>query len=132
MSQNEFDFIARNGRKLRSFWRLPNAVWWVARIGTAGYPPRVRRRLAVTNIIAAMVSLMTIPYILASRSLLTLPVAPSDYQAAARLCDRAELGLRAGDSLHIAVAVTNGLPIATLDKVMEAACGLIAHPTTPI
>lgn len=64
MAQNEFDFIARNGRKLRSFWRLPNAVWWVARIGTAGYPPRVRRRLAVTNIIAAMVSLMTIPYIL--------------------------------------------------------------------
>lgn len=69
---------------------------------------------------------------LVSRSLLTLPVAPSDYQAAARLCDRAELGLRAGDSLHIAVAVTNGLPIATLDKAMEAACGLIAHPTTPI
>nr|WP_246780542.1 adenylate/guanylate cyclase domain-containing protein [Rhizobium sp. AQ_MP] len=48
---------------MRSFWRLPNAVWWVARIGTAGYPPRIRRRLAVTNVIAAMVSLMTIPYI---------------------------------------------------------------------
>ncbi len=64
MSQDEFDFIARNGRRLRSFWRLPNAVWWVARIGTAGYPPRIRRRLAVTNVISAMVSLMTIPYIL--------------------------------------------------------------------
>jgi class 3 adenylate cyclase len=64
VSQDEFDFIARNGRRLRSFWRLPNAVWWVARIGTAGYPPRLRRRLAVTNVISAMVSLMTIPYIL--------------------------------------------------------------------
>lgn len=64
MSQDEFDFIARNRRRLRSFWRLPNAVWWVARIGTAGYPPRLRRRLAVTNVISAMVSLMTIPYIL--------------------------------------------------------------------
>jgi class 3 adenylate cyclase len=64
VSQDEFDFIARNGRRLRSFWRLPNAVWWVARIGTAGYPPRIRRRLAVTNVISAMVSLMTIPYIL--------------------------------------------------------------------
>jgi adenylate cyclase len=63
VSQHEFDFIARNGRRLRSFWRLPNAVWWVARIGTAGYPPRIRRRLAVTNVISAMVSLMTIPYI---------------------------------------------------------------------
>jgi class 3 adenylate cyclase len=64
VSQDEFDFIARNGRRLRSFWRLPNAVWWVARIGTAGHPPRLRRRLAVTNVISAMVSLMTIPYIL--------------------------------------------------------------------
>lgn len=64
MAQNEYDFIARNGRKFRSFWRLPNAVWWVARIGTSGYPPRIRRRLAVTNVISAMVSLMTIPYIL--------------------------------------------------------------------
>jgi adenylate cyclase len=64
VSQDEFDFIARNRRRLRSFWRLPNAVWWVARIGTAGYPPRLRRRLAVTNVISAMVSLMTIPYIL--------------------------------------------------------------------
>lgn len=64
MSLNEFDFIAHGRRKLRSFWRLPNAVWWVARIGTAGYPPRIRRRLAVTNVIAAMISLMTIPYIL--------------------------------------------------------------------
>lgn len=63
MSQYELDFIARNGHRLRSFWRLPNAVWWVARIGTSGYPPRIRRRLAVTNLIAAMVSLMTIPYI---------------------------------------------------------------------
>jgi adenylate cyclase len=36
----------------------------VARIGTAGYPPPIRRRLAVTNLISAMVSLMTIPYIL--------------------------------------------------------------------
>jgi len=57
VSQPEFDFMAQNGLKPRSFWRLPNAVWWVARIGTAGYPPRIRRRLAVTNVIAAMVSL---------------------------------------------------------------------------
>lgn len=56
--------IAQEGLRRRSTWRLPNAVWWVARIGTAGYPPRIRRRLAVTNIISAMVSLMTIPYIL--------------------------------------------------------------------
>jgi class 3 adenylate cyclase len=39
-------------------------LWWVARIGTGGYPPRIRRRLAVTNVISAMVALITIPYIM--------------------------------------------------------------------
>jgi len=65
---------------------------------------------------------------LISSSLVMLPVASPDFHAAARLCDRSELGLRAGDSLHIAVAVSSGLPIATLDKVMAAACNVIAHP----
>lgn len=69
---------------------------------------------------------------LVSRSLVTLPVTASDYQNAARLCDRTELGLRAGDSLHIAIAVNAGLPIATLDKTMETACGAITHPVTVI
>lgn len=69
---------------------------------------------------------------LVTRSLVTLPVSPSDYHAAARLCDRTELGLRAGDSLHIAIAVSNGLPLATLDKVMAGACSTIAHPMLPI
>ncbi|QEE44388.1 type II toxin-antitoxin system VapC family toxin [Rhizobium sp. WL3] len=65
---------------------------------------------------------------LVSRSLVVLPVASPDFHAAARLCDRSELGLRAGDSLHIAIAVRSGLPIVTLDKVMAAACSAIAHP----
>lgn len=62
------------------------------------------------------------------RSLVMLPAALPDFHAAARLCDRTELGLRAGDSLHIAIAVSSGLPIATLDKVMAAACHVIGHP----
>lgn len=65
---------------------------------------------------------------LVSRSLVVLPVASQDFHAAARLCDRSELSLRAADSLHIAIAVRTGLPIATLDKVMAAACTAIAHP----
>ncbi|WP_210314841.1 type II toxin-antitoxin system VapC family toxin [Rhizobium sp. AQ_MP] len=69
---------------------------------------------------------------LVSRSLVTLNVTPSDYQTAARLCDRTELGLRAGDSLHIAISVNAGLPIATLDKTMSQACSTIVHPVTSI
>lgn len=69
---------------------------------------------------------------LARRSLVTLPISPSDYHAAARLCDRVELGLRAGDSLHIAIAISAGLPIATLDKVMATACDTLAHPVIPV
>ncbi|MFN3720443.1 MAG: type II toxin-antitoxin system VapC family toxin [Rhizobium rhizophilum] len=65
---------------------------------------------------------------LVSRSLVVLPVASPDFHAAARLCDRSELGLRAGDSLHIAIAVRSGLPISTLDKVMAVACHVIGHP----
>jgi predicted nucleic acid-binding protein len=69
---------------------------------------------------------------LVTRSLVTLQVTPSEYHAAARLCDRTELGLRAGDSLHIAIAVSNGLKVATLDKIMATACSTIAHPVIAI
>lgn len=69
---------------------------------------------------------------LVSRSLVLLPATLSDFHAAARLCDRSELGLRAGDSLHIAIGVSHGLPIVTLDKVMAAACEVIAHPVQRI
>ncbi|SMC60610.1 adenylate/guanylate cyclase domain-containing protein [Rhizobium sp. RU36D] len=60
----ELELLAAHGRPARSRWRLPNFLWLIARIGTAGYPPRIRRRLAVTNVISSMVSLMTVPYIL--------------------------------------------------------------------
>ncbi|UJW74233.1 adenylate/guanylate cyclase domain-containing protein [Rhizobium sp. SL42] len=64
MSSDELELIAPGTRGRRSPWRLPVVLWWIARIGTTGYSPRVRRRLAVTNVISAMYSLITIPYIL--------------------------------------------------------------------
>jgi len=60
-------------------------------------------------------------------SLLTLPISPSHFAMAAALVDRAELGLRAGDALHLAVAAANGSAIATLDTVQAKAapaCGV--------
>ncbi|MBR0554985.1 type II toxin-antitoxin system VapC family toxin [Ciceribacter sp. L1K23] len=59
---------------------------------------------------------------LLSTSLNVLQVNASDYLAAARFCDREELGLRAGDGLHVAVAMYGGLSLATLDVKLAEAC----------
>jgi uncharacterized protein len=65
---------------------------------------------------------------LVARSLISLPVGNADYPAAARLCDRLELGLRAADSLHLVVALNAGLPMATLDSILAKACTAVGLP----
>jgi len=46
------------------FWgQLTQIAGWWARIGTAGLEPYLARRLAVINVLSAMVSVMTMPYI---------------------------------------------------------------------
>ena len=54
-------------------------------------------------------------------NLTLVPVPPDAYDLAARFCDRHELGLRAGDALHLAVASLGGHSLATLDAVMAKA-----------
>lgn len=54
-------------------------------------------------------------------SFTTLPVLPSHYRTAAAFADRHELGLRAGDALHMALAADHGLTLATLDERMAEA-----------
>lgn len=44
-----------------------------------------------------------------------------DFQRAARLCDRWQSGLRAGDALHLAIAEQRGLTVCTLDQGMLTA-----------
>ena len=48
-------------------------------------------------------------------SLITLPVLPAHFATATTYADQLDLGLRAGDALHLAVAAANGCAIATLD-----------------
>lgn len=54
-------------------------------------------------------------------SLADILVIPDHFETAARLCDRPDLGLRAGDALHIAVAQSGGLTLVTFDKAMADA-----------
>ena len=62
---------------------------------------------------------------LRNASLAVLPVTPACFAAAAVYVEQADLGLRAGDALHLAVAAANGCALATLDRVQgKAATGL--------
>jgi hypothetical protein len=46
-----------------------------------------------------------------------LPVTRQDFRKAANFCERPETGLRAADALHLAIAVSAGATLVTLDKV---------------
>lgn len=67
---------------------------------------------------------------LVSDSFLTLPLAEGAFRAAARLADRAETGLRAGDALHLAIAAEEGLVLATLDRRLAEAGAILGLATT--
>ena len=51
-----------------------------------------------------------------SENLRRLSVEAADFDTAARLCSDDTSGLRAGDSLHLAVASRWGMPFVSLDK----------------
>jgi predicted nucleic acid-binding protein len=53
---------------------------------------------------------------LAAESLTVLPVGSEQFRAAARYVDQQDLGLRADDALHLAIAATHGTTLCTLDK----------------
>ena len=53
---------------------------------------------------------------LVSESLTVLPVISRQFRAAAAFVDRHELGLRAGDAVHLAVAAAHGASLHTLDR----------------
>lgn len=58
---------------------------------------------------------------LMSESLTTLAITAPHFRAAAKFVDRHELGLRAGDALHLAVASAHGATVHTLDRRMAEA-----------
>lgn len=54
-------------------------------------------------------------------SLVLIPVLPIHFRAAAQYLDRHDLGLRAADALHLAVASDRGATLVTLDRRLRAA-----------
>ena len=54
-------------------------------------------------------------------NLTLVPVPPEAFDLAALCCDLHELGLRAGDALHVAVAALGGHRLATLGGAMAKA-----------
>ncbi|ATE64396.1 type II toxin-antitoxin system VapC family toxin [Rhizorhabdus dicambivorans] len=66
---------------------------------------------------------------LVAESFVMLDVSGSHFRTAARFVDQRELGLRAGDALHLAVASYHGATVYTLDERLAAAGPLLAVPT---
>lgn len=65
-------------------------------------------------------------------SLADIVVVPDHFETAAVFCDRPDLGLRAGDALHLAVAQSGGLSLVTLDRTMKAAALQLGIPAEQI
>jgi len=57
-----------------------------------------------------------------------IPVLSADFRRAADLCDRWQLGLRAGDALHLAIAERHDLTVCTLDRGMWTAAEALGLP----
>lgn len=66
---------------------------------------------------------------LAVDSFTTLPVSSAHFQTAARFADQTELGIRAGDALHLAVARECGATLCTLDARLAESGALLGITT---
>jgi predicted nucleic acid-binding protein len=65
---------------------------------------------------------------LVERSLNVLPISSGDFRAAARLSDQHQIGLRAGDALHLAICAAHGLRMITLDQTLARAAITLTVP----
>lgn len=61
-------------------------------------------------------------HLLVAQSFTVIPVTTRHFRTAARFVDQHDLGLRAGDALHVAVASEHGASVHTLDRRLAAAC----------
>jgi predicted nucleic acid-binding protein len=67
-----------------------------------------------------------------AESLVLVPVANPHFTTAATFADRHDLGLRAGDALHLAIASQTGATLVTFDRVLAAAALEVGVPVEPL
>jgi len=65
-------------------------------------------------------------------SLRELAVTPDHFESAARFCDRPDLGLRASDALHLAIAASANVQLLTLDERMAEIAPRLGIPVEPL
>ena len=65
---------------------------------------------------------------LALDSFTIFKVSAGQFRAAARFADRHDLGLRAGDALHLAIVAENGATLCTLDRALATASVALGVP----
>ncbi len=61
-----------------------------------------------------------------------VPINSHHFGVAARFADRHELGLRAADALHLAVAMEQGATVCTFDQRMAAAAAALGVSVQPL
>ncbi|QCI79784.1 type II toxin-antitoxin system VapC family toxin [Hankyongella ginsenosidimutans] len=69
---------------------------------------------------------------LQSEIFVSVLVAGNHFDVAARFADQHDLGLRAGDALHLAIASSAGHRLATLDKIMAEAAPKLGVPVVTV
>lgn len=79
--------------------------------------------------LASRAMVLSVLATLLAESLTVLPVAAETFRAAARFVESHELGLRAGDALHLAVCAEFGATLCTLDQRLASAGPPLGIPT---
>ena len=69
---------------------------------------------------------------LQAASLHTLAVTPQHFTRATHFATQHDLGVRAGDALHLAIAAASGFKLFTLDTTMANAAPLLGIPVEPL
>lgn len=91
---------------------------WVVTEFSSALSAKVRSRTVTPQFRAIALSEFTK---LVAESLDLVSVGDDDFTAASRLADQYETGLRAGDALHLAVAVRIGAALCTRDRLFAKA-----------
>jgi predicted nucleic acid-binding protein len=91
---------------------------WVVTEFSSALSMKVRMDLLTPN---ERATVLTAFATLRESSLTTLPVDTMDYRTSAHFADHPVSGLRAGDTLHLAIAYNHGLELCCLDKTLVGA-----------